>query len=297
MIRKILYYLKNPKKVPGMLMDHFRFSFLTDRAYINLMFYLGYHRFPDLDNPITFNEKIQWFKLNDRNPNYTKLVDKYEVKQIVAELIGDKYIIPTLGVWDRFEDINFDDLPDQFVLKCTHDSGGIELVQSKSLMNLNSIRKHLNREMKRNYYWFGREWAYKDIQPRIIAEKYIGSEDYFVPDDYKIFCFNGEPKLIHVDFDRFGNHRRNLYDTDWKFIHATIKYPNDPNHIIKKPENLRKMLDIARILSKDYRHVRVDLYNLDGQIYFGELTFYHGSGMEVFTPEEFGIEMGSWIKL
>ncbi len=251
----------------------------------------------DLENPTSFNEKLQWLKLHDHNPEYTEMVDKYEVKKYVAEKIGEKYVIPTYGVWDKFDDIDFDSLPDQFVLKCTHDSGGLVICSDKTKLNVDDARKKLDRCMQHNYYLLGREWPYKNVKPRIIAEKYLVDESGYELKDYKVFNFDGVSRAIQVDFDRFSDHKRNLYDLDWNLIDGEIKYRSDPNKIILRPKCFGEMLDISKILSKGIPHVRTDFYCINEQLYFGEMTFYHGSGFEEFRPETLGMEFGSWLKL
>ena len=273
------------------------FNWMSDEQYLKILYKIRIGKPLDLDDPQTFNEKLQWLKLHDRRPEYTTMVDKYAVKKYVADKIGEQYIIPTLGVWDKFDDIDFDKLPDQFVLKCTHDSGGSVICRNKSEFDFKAARKKINRCLKHNYYWGCREWPYKNVKPRIIAEKYMTDESGIELKDYKIFNFDGESKLIQVDYDRFKEHKRNLYTTDWKYVESAIQYPTDPNHQIDRPKQLEKMLDLARKLSEGIPHVRTDFYCIDNKIYFGELTFYHGSGFEKFTPESLGEEMGKWIKL
>ena len=251
----------------------------------------------DLEHPVTFNEKLQWLKLHDRNPLYTKLVDKYEVKKWVAECIGDKYIIPTLGVWDDFDDIDFDVLPDKFVLKCTHDSGSIVFCMGKKEFDYDEARKKLKKCLERNYFWASREWPYKDVPPRIIAEPYMVDESGDELKDYKIQVFGEEPKFIQVDFGRFSKHERNLYSCEWEYIPASILYPTAPEHIITKPECLEEMLDLARRLSKGMIYVRVDFYIINRKVYFGEITFHHGSGHEIIKPAEFEKAISEWLRL
>ena len=258
------------------------FKWIRDEEYLKIAYRIRVGKKLQIDHPITFNEKLQWLKLHDHNSEYTTMVDKYTAKKWVADRIGEEYIIPTLGVWEHFEDIDFDKLPNQFVLKCNHDSGGLVICRDKEKLDIRSARKKINRCLKHNYYWGNREWPYKN-----------GVE----LKDYKIFNFSGEPKLIQVDYDRFAEHKRNLYTTDWQYIEAAIQYPADPTHQIERPKRLEKMLDFARTLSVGIPHVRTDFYCIDDKIYFGELTFYHGSGFEKFTPESFGEEMGKWLKL
>ncbi len=251
----------------------------------------------DLEHPITFNEKIQWLKLNDRKTIYTTLVDKYAVKKWVAERIGEEYVIPTLGVWRNFEDIDFDTLPDEFVLKCTHDSGSIVFCKGKENFDYNAARKKLTKCLARNYFWSSREWPYKDVPPKIIAEPYMIDESGEELKDYKIQVFGEEPKFVQVDFGRFSVHERNLYTLEWEYIPASILYPTAPNHVISKPPCLEQMLVLARQLSKGMIYNRIDFYIINGKIYFGEITFHHGSGHELIKPPEFEKKMSEWIQL
>ena len=251
----------------------------------------------NLDNPTRFTEKIQWLKLYDSTSIKTKLADKYLVRDWVAEKIGEDHLIPLLGVWDSFDEIDFDTLPNQFVLKCTHDSGGLVICKDKSQLDLKKTEEKINRCLNSNYYWHGREWPYKNVKPRIIAEQYMVDESGVELKDYKIFNFGGEPKLIQVDFNRFVKHTKNIYDTEWNYLNVAINYPTDPTVNIKKPECLEKMLEMAKELSAGLPFLRTDFYVINGKIYFGELTFSPGSGFMKMTPESFDLEMGSWIPL
>ena len=252
----------------------------------------------NLDTPQNFSEKIQWLKLFNRNPLYTTLVDKYAVKKYVAKKIGEEHLIPTLGIWKNAYDIEFENLPNQFVLKTTNGSGGGDIVICKdsSHFDKENAIAHLNKSLKKNVYKKLREWPYKDVPPQIIAEKYMDDGTGELR-DYKFFCFDGCVKCLQVDYDRFVEHHRNIYDTKWNLLPFTIKYPSKENVIIPKPENFEEMLHIASLLSQDIPHVRIDLYNIKGKIYFGEMTFFHGSGYEEFTPKEWDLKFGSWIKL
>ncbi len=269
----------------------------NDELYLRIMWRLRLGTKLHLKNPQTFNEKLQWLKLHDRRPEYTKMVDKYEAKKYVANIIGDEYIIPTLGVWDNFDEINFDSLPNQFVLKCTHDSGGLVICRDKKTLDLDAVKKKINKCLKRNYYWGGREWPYKNVKPRIIAEKFMTDESGSELKDYKIFNFNGKAKIIQVDFNRFREHMKNLYTTQWAYIDVNVNYPTNPDHQIAKPEKLEKMLEFAEKLSADIPFLRTDFYSVEDKIYFGELTFFPGSGYMTFNPEKFGYTMGSWIQI
>lgn len=253
----------------------------------------------NVDNPRNFNEKIQWLKIHDKNPKYPLLVDKYEVKKIVAKEIGEDYLIPTLGLFDNFDEIDFDSLPNSFVLKCTHDSGSVVICKNKSLFDVDNARKKLERCLATNYYLWWREWPYKNVKPRIIAEKYIvdtsSCENELM--DYKVFNFNGEPYIIQVDYDRFVDHKRNLYYTDWKYIEAEIEFKSNKEKIIKKPIVIDEMLEVARKLSQNIPHARTDFYCIGDKLYFGEITLYHGGGFEKIIPEKFNSELGDKLIL
>ncbi len=294
---KVGEYIKNPRKVIMYAASKGMLNWMSDESYLKLLYWAKVEKKLNLDNPQTFNEKMQWMKLQDRNPERTNLVDKYEAKKYVAEKIGAQYIIPTYGVWDSFDEIDFDSLPSQFVLKCTHDCGGIVICLDKKNFDFKAARKKLNRHLKRNYYWEGREWPYKNVKPRIIAEKYMEDESGYELKDYKLHYFDGKPRIVEVDYNRFSNHMRNFYTPDWEYTGATTRYPTDPSHQIKRPEKLEEMLELGRKLSADFPYLRVDLYSIEDKIYFGELTFYHGSGFEKFSPESYDMEVGSWLKL
>lgn len=268
-----------------------------DKLYLQLLFRLKMGCKLDLSKPKTFNEKIQWLKLYNRNPFYTTLVDKFAVKDYVAKIIGEEHVIPTLGVWNNANDIDFDKLPDQFVLKTTNGGGGdVIICKDKSKFDKEYAVSHLNKGLKKKIYMRYREWPYKNVPPRIIAEKYMEDESGELR-DYKFFCFDGHVECLQVDYDRFIEHHRNLYDTAWNLLPFSIRYPSKEGVVIEKPKNFYDMLDIAQKLSFGIPHVRVDLYNIDGKIYFGELTFYHGSGYEQFSPPEWNMKFGELLKL
>lgn len=272
-------------------------SLLPDKLFIQLKFFKNFHRLPNLKHPKTFNEKLQWLKLYDRNPYYTKLVDKYEVKKIVAELIGEQYIIPTLGVWDSAEDIDFEKLPDKFVLKATHDSGRVIICKDKSKLDIAKAREEMTYSLKRDFYALTREWPYKNVPRRIIAEAFIEDKSGDLK-DYKFFCFNGKVEFFKVDFDRFTGHKANYYDTNWNIQpFEEIVCPSDKSKIHEKPENFDKMIEFAEILAKGLPFSRIDFYNNEGNIYFGETTFFPNSGMGKFNPEEADNKLGALIKL
>lgn len=252
----------------------------------------------NLDNPKTFNEKLQWLKLYDRNPEYTKLVDKHEVKDIVAGIIGKEYIIPTIGVWDKFEEIRFDELPQQFVLKCTHDSGGLVICKDKNEIDIKKANKKIEHSLKNNYYMQNREWPYKNIKPRIIAEEYMVDESGYELKDYKFMCFNGEVKCIFVCSEReeADGVKVTFFDNDWNLLNFTRKYEMSKKNI-SKPISLRKMIELAEKLSEGIPFVRVDFYEIDKKPYFGEMTFFPGSGFEKFSPEIWDKKLGSWMDI
>ena len=285
----------NKKKILKRIKEFLRF--LPDKAYIQLYYFAQFKHFCNLKNPKTYNEKLNWLKLNDRNPEYTKMVDKYEVKKYVSNIIGEEYIIPTLGIWDKFDDIDFDELPEQFVLKCTHDSEGVVIVKDKSSFDVDKARKKINEALKCNFYYIGRAWPYKNIKPRIIAEKYMEDEECGELRDYKFFCFNGEPKAMFIASDRgIGETKFDYYDLNFNHLNIIQHYPNSKLKI-EKPKNFDKMIELAKILSKNLIHVRVDFYEVNGKVYFGELTFYHFSGFQPFIPEEWDYKFGELINL
>lgn len=274
------------------------FNHMNDKNYIRLKFYQRMGYFPNINNPQTFNEKLQWLKLYDRKPKYTQMVDKYEAKKYVASIIGKEYIIPTYGVWDRFDDIDFCSLPDQFVLKCTHDSGGLVICKDKSKLNINEVRQKIEKSLRTNYYLSGREWPYKNVKPRIIAEKYLEDTQSCELRDYKFFCFGGVARCYKIDFDRFVEHHANYYDIEGNILQfGESNLPPIYSREIEVPGTISKMKDFAEKLSKEIPFLRADFYDADGKLYFGELTFYPASGMGKFTSDEWDHLLGSWIKL
>lgn len=257
---------------------------------------LGYSL--NLKEPRTFNEKLQWLKLYDRKDLYSTMVDKYAVKEYVSAIIGKEHIIPTLGVWQRFEDIDFSTLPNKFVLKCTHDSGGLVICRDKNTLDFDAAKKKINRSLHTNYYYVGREWPYKNVKPRIIAEQYMEDSTTAELRDYKFFCFNGVAKCYKVDFDRFVAHKANYFTPDGELMKIGEEIcPPDFNKEIPVPENLEKMKEFAEKLSAEHPFLRADFYDVDGKVYFGELTFYPASGFGKFIYDGNDELLGSWIKL
>ena len=274
------------------------FNWMSDKMFVKFMFRVRMKKKLDLKNPKTFNEKLNWLKLYDRKDIYTTMVDKYEVKKYIAEKIGEEYIIPTLGVWDRFDEIDFDSLPNQFVLKCTHDSGGLAICKNKADFDKEKARQKIEKSLSRNFFWHSREWPYKNVKPRIIAEQYMEDSETSELRDYKFMCFNGEAKCSFVCSDRFTEDGLHVtfFDREWNVMPFERHYPHRKDGI-KKPENYDKMLGLAEKLAQNIPFVRVDFYEVEGRIYFGELTFFPGAGLEEFTPEEWDYTLGSWIKL
>lgn len=284
-------------KVLNMFLSKVIAKFIQDENYIRKQYKLRTGKILDLDNPVYYNEKIQWIKLYYRDPILKKLVDKYSVRDYVKEKIGEKYLIPIYGVYNSVEEIDFQLIPDQFVMKLTNGSGFNYICTNKTSQEIKKIKSRFKKWLETDFYTFGREWAYKDVRNRIICEKLLDDNSKTGLKDYKVFCFNGQPKVIQVDYNRFSNHKRNLYTTNWEYMNVSIKYDTDPNQKIDKPACLEEMLNCARLLSKGFPHVRVDFYYLDDRIYFGELTFYHGAGYVNFKPDEFEKQMGDWIDL
>ena len=276
------------------------FKWLPDKLYIQILFRLKMGRRLNLKNPQTFSEKLQWLKLYNRRPEYTRMVDKAAVKEYVASLIGNDNIIPTIGVWDRPEEIDWDKLPNQFVLKTTHGGGnsGVVICKDKATFNRQKAVEKLSRSMRQDIYYSLKEWPYKNVPHRIIAEEYIkpSNNSNDLP-DYKFFCFDGKVKALFVGTDRqSGNVKFDYYDSD--FNHLDLKQVHPMSGIeLPKPENFNEMKSIASVLSKGIPHVRVDLYNVNGKIYFGEMTFYHHGGIVPFHPDKWDYIFGQWIKL
>lgn len=273
---------------------------MSDENYLKRMFKACTGRQLDLDDPQTFNEKLQWLKLYDRNPEYTKMVDKYDAKRYVADKIGEEYVVPTFGVWDRPEDIDFEILPERFVLKCTHDCGGLVICRDKTKFDEVVAKGKLFRHMKRNYFMHGREWPYKNVRPRIFAEQLLSDEhqkDSLI--DYKFYCFNGQPKFLYVS-EGLHDHdtaRISFLNLDWSFAPFQRSDYKEFEELPPKPVNYEMMLEFATILSENTPFLRVDLYEVEGKVYFSELTFFPASGYSELYPSYWNKNIGDWIKL
>lgn len=274
------------------------FRFLPDKPYLKLRYYAHIGRRLDLKNPKTFNEKIQWLKIYDRNPKYTQLVDKYDVREYISEKIGKDYLIPLIKVYNTVDEIDFDKLPNQFVLKCTHDSGGIIICEDKEKLDIEKSKEKLKKHIKKNYYYWGREWPYKNIKPRIICEQLIKDKEHEDLVDYKFMCFDGKVKCSFVCINRNSKNEMNIdfYDREWNKMPFERHYKNS-DIVMEKPQHYEKMVSLAENLAQGFKFIRVDFYNVNGKIYFGELTFFPGSGFEEFTPEKYDSILGEWINL
>lgn len=275
-----------------------KMHFLSDKKFLKILYMVRMNKKLDLTNPNTFTEKLQWLKIHDRKKNYTSMVDKYEVKKYVANIIGDNYIIPTIDVYDRFDEIDFEAMPQQFVMKCTHDSGGLVIVRNKNELNICEARKKINKCLKRNFYYNFREWPYKDVRPRIIIEKYMQNSDEQELKDYKFYCFNGEPKYCQVIADRQVEETIDFYDMNWK--HQAFNGLNNCPMARKKhdkPKTFNKMKKFAKELSHGIAFVRVDFYEINDKLYFGEITFFPAGGFGEFSPKEWDKRLGDMINL
>ncbi len=271
--------------------------FISSQKAIEYTYKIRLKRNVEIENPVLYNDKLQWLKLYWIDDLAIQCADKYEVRKYIEQTIGIEYLNELYDVYDSVNEININILPTQFVLKGTHGSGFNIICRDKSTFDINYEKKKLNLWLKINYFYKGREWVYQSIKPRIIAEKYLCDENGSPPMDYKIYCFNGIPRLIQVDIDRFNKHKQNFYDCDWNFRDVHIWCDNDKEFKIEKPINFDKMLEFAKVLSYPFPHVRVDFYNLNGKILFGELTFFHLNGYMPFRDKELEVEMGNWLDL
>ena len=307
MNQRLVKVIKNPYKVFNWLAAHHLLNWMDDMTYLKLVYRGHFGKKLNLDNPITFNEKLQWLKLYNRKPEYTIMVDKVKAKEYVANIIGEEHIIPTLGVWDDPDDIDFDKLPDQFVLKCNHNSGiGLCICKDKSKLDIEKVKEGLRKGLKEDFYLMGREWPYKNVPRKILAEKYmvdseydkkaIGKEDLQELHDYKFFCFNGEPKVLFVSSDRTKKVCFDYYDMSLN--HLDLKQGGD-NYTgdIALPKHFEEMKSLAEKISANIPHVRTDFYEINNKVYFGEITFFDSSGFAKFEPENWDERLGKLIVL
>lgn len=269
---------------------------IPDKAYLRLMYFKHFKKMPSFRSPKTYNEKLQWLKLYDRNPIYTVMVDKIEAKRFVADKIGEEYIIPTLAVYDSAEDIDIEKLPNQFVLKCNHDSKSVRVCKDKKAFDFEEAKIFLEPRLKVNGYWYGREWPYRNVVPGIFAEKYM--EDATVKElrDYKIYTFNGKAKFCMINTDRGTDTRADYFDESYNWMNFTWGYPH-ADVKPEKPVNYEKMFQLAENLAEGTATLRVDFYEVNGQVYFGELTFFDASGFDKIIPDSYDLKFGEWVNL
>lgn len=289
--------LRNPWKVVASRKIPVFSDLFSDSVYLKCYYRSVLGKKLDLNMPKTYNEKLQWLKLYDRQPIYTDMVDKYVAKEFVAKRIGEKYIIKTFGVWDCFDDIDFDLLPNSFVLKCTHDSAGYVICRNKEEFDIDSAREKITKCLKNNFYYVGREWPYKNVKPRVLAEEYMEDHTLHELRDYKIYTFNGVPKIMHLVSNRQnsqGETYGDYFDMDYNHLDLTTGHSNAPK-CPDMPKNFEKMKEFAAVLAKGTIHLRVDFYEVDGQLYFGELTFYPYAGVADIEPERWDRILGDWI--
>ena len=296
-IRKTFHHLfNNPIVIARVAWDYFA-PLLPDKFFTKVKFRLEMGYWMDFNNPKTYNEKLQWLKLNDIHPEYSKLVDKIEVKGFVASRIGEKYVIPTIAQWDSVDQIEWDKLPNQFVIKASNDSGGVVVCKNKRALDISGAIAKLKKDGKRDYSQINKEYPYKNVPHRFLAEEYMEDESGCELKDYKFFCFDGKVKFLFVATGRqSGDTRFDFYDSEFNHLPIINGHPN-ADIIPVKPKNFDKMIEIAEMLSEGIKHVRVDLYNINGSIYFGEMTFFHWSGIVPFEPFEWDEKFGNYIHL
>ena len=289
----------NPYKIFESLAMRGFFKNMNDKEYLSWLYRARMGRLPDLNHPKSFNEKLQWLKLNDRKPEYTEMVDKYLAKKYVEKRIGEKYIIPTLGVWDEFDQIEFEKLPDQFVLKTTHDSGGVVICKDKANFDKAAAKKKLEKSLKRNYYWAEREWPYKNVKPQIIAEKFMVDKSGDGLIDYKFYCFNGMPEFLYISngMDNHKTARLSFLTMNWGKAPFGRSDYLEFETIPPRPRKFDEMVQIAKSLSEGHPFLRVDLYEISEQVYFSELTFSPCGGFMPFVPEGWDEKLGDMINI
>lgn len=271
---------------------------IADEEFLKRMYRISMKREPNLEDPVFYTEKLQWLKLYDRRLEYTRMVDKYAVKEFVAEIIGSEYVVPLLGVWGSAKDIDFDVLPNQFVLKTTHDSGGVIVCKNKSELDTRAVRKKLRRCLSRNYYTCNREWPYKNVPHRIIAEAYMEDSRQGELRDYKFFTFGGVPKILYITQGRGRGESTTADFFDMDFNHLPFTIDHDMAQTPpEKPKNFELMKELASTLSQGTPQLRVDFYEVNGKVFFGEMTFFHCSGMHPFHPESWDRTFGDWVTL
>lgn len=295
-ISHLLNIVKSDPKVIVIWLLYKTSPLLPDKLYLKLLFPLSVGYPLNLETPRTFNEKLQWLKLNYRKPIMTKMVDKYEAKKFISNKIGKEYVVENYGIWDNFESINFNSLPNSFVLKTTHDQGGVVICRDKGKLELENAQKKLTKHLKFRHYYLTREWPYKNVKPRILAEKLLESDDEFK--DYKFYCFNGIPKVMYISQGK-KNGKLQLDYFDMNFNQLDIRRPNieSSGKELEKPQQFELMRSLSSKLSEGFPHLRVDFYQVENKLYVGELTFFQGGGMMPFIPEKWDNTFGNWIEL
>lgn len=273
-----------------------KLAFIPTKPYLKMVYWIKTGKRLNLKKPAGFNEKLNWFKLNDIHPEYTNLVDKLSVREYISHELGPEYLFPLLGHWEKFSDIDFDNLPDQFVLKCNHDSGSVKVIKDKNSINKIELERFFNSRLRMNSFVLGREYPYRNVKPCIIAEKYMESDDGKGINDYKFFCFDGCPKIMFVATDRATDVKFDFFDMEFNHldiqnIHDIADYPPE------KPACFEEMRQLAKKLSQGMKFVRIDFYEIDGRVYFGEFTFFHGGGFYLFHPDEWESRLGGWLKI
>lgn len=295
-LKQLKIYIKRPISIFDKWAEAGRLNWMPDKWYLSLKFRSKMGYWMNWKHPKTFNEKLQWLKVHDRNPLYTQLVDKYEVRNFISEKLGKEYLIPLLGTWDNVEDIDFKKLPDKFVLKCTHDSGSIIICQEKDTFDFQKAKNKLKAALSRNFYHISREWPYKHVKPRVIAEQYMETYDNNELCDYKFFCFAGTPKFMYISHDKANHPTTDFFDMSFNHINMRMRDPNSTT-CPQKPEKFENMKELATILSQGIPHVRVDFYCIQNHIYFGEMTFFHNAGFCPIKPHIKANEIGNLISI
>lgn len=297
----LIYLIKYPDRIiPGLARRGYC-KWLSDEMFAKIVYKLKFGTRLDLKNPTTFTEKLQWLKLYDRNPRYTQWADKYAVREYIRNTIGQEYLVPLLGVWDKVEEINFDALPTQFVLKCNHDQGSVKIIKNKSVCSIQKLINFYKKKLSLNHFWGTREWPYKNIKPKLIAEQYLVDESLTELRDYKVLCFNGSPKLIELHQGRFSKHIQDFYDTEWNLTDITQKSASNHYQMsgkpVPKPKTLKKMMELSQVLATGVPHIRVDWYSVGDRLYFSELTLYDAGGFDAFSNEKLERLFGDLIEL
>jgi hypothetical protein len=293
----ILVNNKNPRKIIKALGRKQYLNWLPDKEYLKLVFWASTGKKLNLEDPLTFNEKLQWIKLYDRKTEYIQYADKYAVQSYIKETIGEEYLIPLIAVYDHVEDIDWESLPERFVIKCTHASGANIICTDKKSLDIQDAKNKLKKWLKRSWFWFGREWPYKSIKPRMICQPYL-SDSNSVPNDYKVMCFNGKAKMIQVHTGRYVDHKVDFFDLQWNRVNISSRGSITDSELVHiKPQKLEEMIRLSEIIAANTTHARIDWFVVAERLYFGEITLFETSGFLPFENEKDDILFGSWIKL